>query len=92
MPISRDRYEELIARSETARQAARRDTRRDLFRAMGHIAFWVVCGLVLFAWAFHVTDHAIGMIFWWAAHVVWIAGVAFSILAAYRRGEKRGDW
>lgn len=92
MPISPERYEKLIAQSEIARRAARRDTLRDLLRAMGHIAFWVVCGLVLFAWAFHVTDRATGMIFWWAAHAVWIAGVAFSVLAAYRRGEKRGDW
>ena len=92
VPISPERYEKLIAQGAIAHRAARRDTLRDLLRAIGHIAFWVVCGLVLFAWAFHVTDRSIGMILWWAAHAVWIAGVAFSVLAAYRRGEKRGDW
>lgn len=85
-------YEEQIVRNEAAHRAALADARRDLLRTMGHLAFWVLCGLALFAWAFHVTDHTVGMIFWWAAHVVWVAGVSFTLLAAYRRGEKRGDW
>jgi hypothetical protein len=32
------------------------------------------------------------MMFWWAGHAVWIGGVAGALLAAYRRGERRGDW
>ena len=42
--------------------------------------------------ALHVTDHTIGMAFWWAGHIVWIAGVASAIHSGYRRGEARGDW
>jgi hypothetical protein len=31
-------------------------------------------------------------VLWWTGLGVWIPGVLFSLLAAYRRGEKRGDW
>ena len=92
MPLPKEYHAALIERHEKSERSARRDTMRDMFRTMGHLAFWVLCGLAFFGLAFHTTDHAVGMMLWYAAHIVWIGGVAGALLAAYRRGERRGDW
>lgn len=85
-------YQELIEKHEAAHRAAQSDTVRDLLMTCGHLAFWVACGLVFLGFALHSTDQGWASIFWKAGHTVWIAGVLFSLLAAYRRGEQRGDW
>lgn len=92
MPIPPREYAELIAKHEEAHRASTGDTFRDLLLTCGHLAFWVACGLVLLGMALHTTDPSWGHIMWLAGHAVWIPGVLFSLLAAYRRGEKRGDW
>ena len=92
MPTPQDYRKERVARHAEAEREARRDTRREMLRVMAMIAFWVACGLFLIGMAMHVTDHTIGMAFWWAGHAVWIGGVASAITIAYRRGEERGDW
>lgn len=92
VPLPKEYRDALIESHEESERSARRETTRDLLRTMGHILVWVLCGLGLFGLAFHATDHAIGMVFWWAAHAVWIGGVSGALLAAYRRGECRGDW
>lgn len=92
MPMSPRLYAELIAKHEAAHRSAQRDTSWDLLKTCGHLAFWVACGLGLLGMALHTHDPGWGRIYWLAGHTVWIAGVLFSLLAAYRRGEKRGDW
>jgi hypothetical protein len=92
MPMPQEYRDALIEKHARAARAARRDTRREMLRVMGLIAFWVVCGLFLLGMALHATDRTIGMAFWWAGHIVWVAGVASAIHSAYRRGEQRGDW
>jgi hypothetical protein len=92
MALPRKHYDELIARSEETEREAQNETLRDLFRACGHVVFWVCCGLGLLGMGLHTTDLVIGPIFWIAGQTVWIAGVSFSLLAAYRRGVVRGDW
>ena len=92
MPELPDYYQEQIEKHEQAHKAAKSDTFRDLLLTCGHLLFWVVCGLTLLGFALLSTDGSWGAIFWKAGHTVWIAGVLFSLLAAYRRGEKRGDW
>ncbi len=92
MPIPPELYSELIERHEAAHRSASHDTARDLLKTCGHLAFWVACGLLLLGMALHTTDAGLGHILWLAGHAVWIPGVLFSLLAAYRRGEKRGDW
>jgi hypothetical protein len=92
MPLPKEYRDALIRRHEESERSARRETTRDMFRTTGHLAFWVLCGLAFFGLAFHTTDHAVGMMLWYTAHIVWIGGVAGALLAAYRRGERRGDW
>ena len=92
MPMPQEYRDALIEKHARSEHEARRDSRREMLRAMGMIAFWVVCGLALIGMALHVTDRTIGLAFWWGGHIVWIGGVAGAILTAYRRGEQRGDW
>lgn len=82
----------MVARHERDHAAARADRRRDLLRTCGHILFWVICGLGLMGLGLHVSDPVLGRVYWTAGQVVWLSGVLFSLLAGYRRGERRGDW
>jgi hypothetical protein len=92
MPIPRKAYEEMIARSESDNRDAQRETLRDMLRTCGHMIFWVLAGWVFIGLSAHSTNLMLGRVLYWAGFSIWIPGVLFSLLAAYRRGEKRGDW
>lgn len=92
MPLPQRYRDQLVANAITAHKEASSETRRDLLRTVGHLLFWVACGLALIGLAWHTTDQLAGKILWYAGCTVWIAGVSFSLLACYRRGERRGDW
>lgn len=92
MAIHRKSYDEQIARSEAEHRAARGETYRDLAWTCGHMVFWVLAGWVCIGFAVRSTSLVFGKILWWLGITLWIPGVLFSLLAAYRRGEKRGDW
>ena len=84
--------DELIESHERAHSAARNETLRDLIKTCGHMLFWVLSGWVFIGLSAHTADPSLGWVFYWSGFTVWIPGVLFSLLAAYRRGEKRGDW
>jgi hypothetical protein len=92
MPSDRPSYEELVERHERQHRSAQAETRRDMLRTCMHVAFWTLAGMGLSGFALHSTDRDVGMVFWIGGRLVWVAGVGFSLLAAYRRGERRGDW
>ena len=92
MPTPKKAYEEQIARSELAHRAAHGETVRDLVRTCGHMIFWVLAGWGCIGLSAHSRNETLGWVFYWAGLAIWIPGVLFSLLAAYRRGEKRGDW
>lgn len=92
MALERPYEREQIARNAVAEREARRDYWRDMGRTMLHLAFWVALGLGLMGSGLHTADAVIGRIFWLAGQTVWLSGVLFSLLAAYRRGHDRGDW
>ena len=56
------------------------------------MVFWVLAGWLCIGFAVHITSVLYGKVLWWLGLTLWIPGVLFSLLAAYRRGEKRGDW
>ncbi len=66
--------------------------RRDMFRSALECLVSCGVGMLGVGMAAHVHDHPTGMIFWWGGLAVGYSGMAASLLAAYRRGEKRGDW
>ncbi len=92
MPMPQKYRDEMVASAAHAHGAARSETVRDLFRTCGHMVFWVLCGWVLIGFSALTTDVLLGWVLYWAGITVWIPGVLFSLLAAYRRGETRGDW
>ena len=92
MPMPQEYRDALVAKHTRAEREARRDIRREMLRTIAAIVFWVTGGLFLLGMALHVSDRTIGMAFWWAGHIVWVAGVASAVFSAYRRGEQRGDW
>lgn len=92
MPLPERYQRQLIETMEAAEREAKGASRREWARVLGEIVLWTALGLGCLGLAFHAGDEEIGWIWWWAGHVVWVAGVARAVLSAYKRGEERGDW
>ena len=75
-----------------AERESRWDAWRELARVIGEIVLWTLLGLFGIGLAFHTFDYALGRVYWLLGAIVWIGGVSFAVLSAYRRGEERGDW
>lgn len=92
MALERPYEKEQIERNAQLEREARRDYWRDIRKTMRHLAFWVAVGLALMGSGLHSTSKDLGRILWLGGQTVWISGVLFALLAAYRRGSERGDW
>lgn len=92
MALERPYEREQMVRNALLERQARRDYWRDILRTVCHLAFWVAVGMGLMGSALHTRDAALGGILWLAGQTLWLGGVAFSLLAAYQRGHRRGDW
>lgn len=75
-----------------AERDAQRETRLAWLRVLGEIAVWTIAGLTGIGLAWHSQDFGVGKAWWWSGATIWVGGVTTSVLAAYRRGEERGDW
>ena len=91
-PRLRALREEIAARTREQNEAASRETRRDLVMASIQAVGWVALGLFLIAFAMHTTSEAYGRMAFYAGVAIGNGGWIFTMLAAYRRGERRGDW
>jgi len=98
MPAS-DRPEWVQAEYERIgreREATSRETDRlyrwEFVRVCGLMFGWTAVGALIAALAFRSTDQGTGMIYLYSGMVVNVAGVLWTIVRAYRRGEERGDW
>jgi hypothetical protein len=91
MPLPRHLLEAMQAERDAAEAAAERDLRRDLVRAVLEAWGWVLLGLALVGWAFHTTSPSYGRAAFWAGIAVGNGGWLWSMLALYRRRERRGD-
>ena len=92
MALERPYEKEQMVRNAAAERAAGRDYWRDMGRTMLQLLFWVCLGLGLMGSALHTFDAGLGGILWLAGQTLWLSGVMFTLLAAYRRGHRRGDW
>ena len=92
MPIEKQLYERMQREREEEHRAAEHDRRRAQIVTCAACLIWAVLGLVCYAFAFHTTDAGMAEIYKWGAYVVTYGGVSFTLLRAYRRGERRGDW
>ena len=85
-------YEQILARGVRESHDARRDTIRDLTLTVLVCFVWSFFGIALIAWSAHTSVLLYGRLAFFAGVGIGNAGVIFTLLAAYRRGEKRGDW
>lgn len=93
MTPSRDELLDAIAaRAEVERTDAKRDRRRDLTLSALACLGWSALGIFCILWSAHTTSYTYGSIAFFSGVGVGNAGIIFTLLGAYRRGEKRGDW
>lgn len=92
MALERPGDDEQVARHLVDERDARRDLRRDLRRTVLQIFVWVGAGYLLMGAALHASNRDVARIAWLAGQTVWLSGVLWTLLAAYRRGARRGDW
>lgn len=92
MPLPASIQAELSARRAEEHRRARRDTWRDIGLTCLQLMGWCAAGLISLAFSFHVSDEAMGRILFWGGLAMGNGGMLSTLLAAYRRGERRGDW
>ena len=88
----KEEYERIGRERAEAEREARRETWRDLARTLLAVVGWCGLGLAIMFFAWYVNDRVLGKAFLWGGMGVGYAGMAYTLLAAYRRGERRGDW
>lgn len=74
------------------REEAEAETRRDLVLTAVMCVVWCAAGLFLLLWSFHTSNVAYGRMAFYAGLAIGNGGWVYTMLAAYRRGEQRGDW
>jgi hypothetical protein len=92
MPLPRARAEELAAERRAEAELAHRDTLWDYVLTALTCLVWAGLGIFLLMWSAHTTSLTYGRIAFWAGLAVGNGGVLFTLIAAYARGERRGDW
>lgn len=92
MPIPADVAEELERRRAAEEREARRETRRDLTRTALACLGWAALGIASILASARTTSMWVGRAAFYGGIGIGNAGILFTLLAAYRRGERRGDW
>ena len=92
MPLPGELLEQMAAKARAAESRARWDTRLDLFITSLVCMSFAGAGIGLIGFAIHTTDAWVGRACFWGGLGLGNSGIIFTLLAAYRRGERRGDW
>ncbi|HET7553679.1 MAG TPA: hypothetical protein VFK04_20465 [Gemmatimonadaceae bacterium] len=92
MPLPQEMLEELGRKRREESVLANRDKVRDLAFSALLCWFWAGAGLACIAWSLHTTVLWLGKTAFWGGIAIGNAGILFTLLGAYRRGERRGDW
>ena len=97
MPLPKAILVELEKKHERESLEASRVTRRDLVRTALSCVGWCAFGGVIMGVGFHIyaltaRQMAMAQGVFYLGLIIGTAGPAFTLLAAYRRGEQRGDW
>lgn len=92
MPLPEELLEPIAARNRAAESRARWDTRTDIVLTALACMFFSASGIGMIGFALHTTDIWIGRAFFWGGIALGNCGIIYTLLAAYRRGERRGDW
>lgn len=92
MPLPAHILEELGRQRLAEQREADRVTRREYVRAILRCFLWMTVGIALLSWSVHTTDLAHGLAAFWGGLIVGNGGICYTLIDAYLRGERRGDW
>lgn len=92
MSLARPEYEAQVARNALSERAARRATRWSLVRTAVELLASIAFGFSFIAFSAHTRDPVLGRQLFHIGQLAWVAAVTTTLLVAYRRGERRGDW
>lgn len=87
-----DELDRIGAERLAAERDVERAARRSIWLALLGCAASCAAGMLILGFAFWTKDRQLGMVFFWSGLLLGYAGMAYSLLSAYRTGEKRGDW
>ena len=91
MPLPQHILNEIGERREGAERLARRDTSYAWARTLALCWMWSLLGLFGVAWGLHLNDRAYGLAAFWGGLAVGNGGILFTLIAAWRAAERRGD-
>jgi hypothetical protein len=92
MPVPKHLLEGLAARRARENEEADRDKLRLMMATAGWCVFWTAAGIFPILWSAHTTSLLYGRIAFYAGIGIGNGGILFTLLNAYRVGEKRGYW
>lgn len=92
MPLPDHLLDELERKHAGEAEAADRDRRRDMLLTGVRCLGWSALGIACILWSAHTTSMAYGRMAFFAGVGIGNGGIIWTLLAAYRRGERRGDW
>ena len=92
MPLPKELLEQMAAHRAAEATEASRDKVHDLILTALQCMSWGALGILCILWSAHTTNLTFGKIAFFGGIAVGNGGIIFTLLAAYRRGEKRGDW
>ena len=92
MPLPEEILQYMARRYESNAVLAERDKLWDFGRTALFCLLWSAIGIMCILWSAHTTSVVYGRIAFFGGLGIGNAGIIFTLLAAYRRGEKRGDW
>ena len=84
--------EDMQQKRDDENREADRERRRDMLMTALHCVAWCAVALALLGYAFHTTNRTWANASFFAGIGAGNGGIVFTLLAAYRRGERRGDW
>lgn len=83
--------EEMSRRRAEEYRLAERDRWRSYALSAVVCLLWAIVGLGCIGWSLHTTDERLGQVLFYAGLALGNGGIVFTLLDAYRRGERRGD-
>ena len=92
MPLPTALRDELAANRRDERELAERDKRRWIALWILACCGWSWLGIFCLAWSMHTSDMRYAEPAFWAGLAIGNGGVLFTLLAAYRWGERHGYW
>ena len=92
MPLPKHLLEEMALRRAVENEGAERDKLRLVLVTATACVFWAIAGIAPILWSAHTTSLVYGRIAFFAGVGIGNGGILFTLLNAYRVGEKRGYW